>query len=269
MKAVSKLKTPITYYGGKQSMAQHILPLIPPHKQYVEPFFGGGAIFFAKEQSEAEVINDLNGEIVNFYKIVCTDFWRLNEMIQSTLHSRQQYEEAMVVYKHPSMFDPVKRAWSFWILTQQGFVSKIGSWGYDKGTNRMTRAVINKKLAFDQKIRFRIEHATIECNDAVQVILSRDTDETFFYVDSPYIDTNQGHYSGYTQEDFKTLLTTLKSVRGKFLGSHYKSDILSDFVKKNNWFYLEIEKHLSASSSGKKKTEVLFANYDITSKVLQ
>jgi len=94
MKAVSKLKTPITYYGGKQSMAQTILPLIPDHNVYVEPFFGGGAIFFAKEQSRVEVINDINGEIVNFYKVVCTDFWKLNEMIQSTLHSHQQYDEA-------------------------------------------------------------------------------------------------------------------------------------------------------------------------------
>lgn len=61
-------------------MVNTILPLIPVHKVYVEPFFGGGAIFFAKEQSQAEIINDLNGEIVNFYKVVCTDFWRLNEI---------------------------------------------------------------------------------------------------------------------------------------------------------------------------------------------
>jgi DNA adenine methylase len=268
MKAVSKLKTPITYYGGKQSMAQTILPLIPDHNVYVEPFFGGGAIFFAKEQSRVEVINDINGEIVNFYKVVCTDFWKLNEMIQSTLHSRQQYDEAMVVYKHPEMFDPIKRAWSFWILTQQGYVSKIGSWGYDKADNRMPRAINNKKILFDQKVRFRLEHATIECNDAVKVILSRDTDQTFFYVDSPYIETNQGHYSGYTEQNFKTLLTTLQKAQGKFLVSHYKNDILSDFVKKNNWFYLEIEKHLSASGSGKRKVEVLVANYDINEKLL-
>jgi DNA adenine methylase len=263
MKAVSKLKTPITYYGGKQSMAQHIVPLIPQHKIYTEPFFGGGAIFFAKEPSQVEVINDLNGEIVNFYKVVCTDFWRLNEMIQSTLHSRQQYEEAMIVYRHPNLFDPIKRAWSFWILTQQGYVSKIGSWGYDKSENRMPKAINNKKIAFDQKVRFRLENATIECNDALKVIVSRDSEETFHYIDSPYVETNQGHYSGYTQEDFKKLLTTLKTVSGKFLVSHYKNDILSYFVGKNKWNYLEFDKHLSSSTSGKRKIEVLVWNYNL------
>src|SRR6185295_8331911 len=114
MKVKPRLRTPITYYGGKQMMAQHILPLIPKHKIYTEAFFGGGAIFFAKEPSEVEIINDLNGEVVNFYKVITTDFWRLNELIQSTLHSRSQYEDAMVIYNYPKLFDPIKRAWAFW-----------------------------------------------------------------------------------------------------------------------------------------------------------
>jgi DNA adenine methylase len=90
-------------------MAQHILPLIPKHRIYTEPFFGGGAIFFSKEQSEVEIINDLNGEVVNFYRVITTDFWRLNELIQSTLLSREQYEEAMVIYNFPKMFAPFER----------------------------------------------------------------------------------------------------------------------------------------------------------------
>jgi DNA adenine methylase len=170
MKVRPKFRTPISYYGGKQMMSKHILPLIPKHKIYTEAFFGGGAIFFDKEPSEVEVINDLNGEVVNFYKVITTDFWRLNELIQSTLHSREQYEEATVVYNHPKLFDPIKRAWAFWILTNQGYVSKIGSWGYDKTSNRMSKSTNNKKIEFNQSIRQRLERTTIECNDALKVI---------------------------------------------------------------------------------------------------
>lgn len=54
------MKTPISYYGGKQNMLKRILPLIPRHTQYVEPFFGGGAVFWAKPESEVEVVNDIN-----------------------------------------------------------------------------------------------------------------------------------------------------------------------------------------------------------------
>jgi DNA adenine methylase len=56
------MKTPITYYGGKQTLLKYLLPLIPQHKMYCEPFFGGGAVFFAKPKSEVEVINDINVE---------------------------------------------------------------------------------------------------------------------------------------------------------------------------------------------------------------
>jgi DNA adenine methylase len=245
-------------------MSRHILPLIPAHKIYTEAFFGGGAIFFHKEQSEVEIINDLNGEVVNFYKVITTDFWRLNELIQSTLHSREQYEQAMVVYNHPKLFDPIKRAWAFWILTNQGYASKIGSWGYDKEGSSMVNRLEGKKIEFNQAIRKRLEQTQIECNDAIRVIESRDTKETFHYVDPPYIKSNQGHYSGYTEQDFERLLNTLQSAQGKFLLSNYNSDILADFVKKNNWFYLEFDKQLSAGKKTSRKTEVLVSNYEIT-----
>ena len=63
-----KLKTPISYYGGKQMMLPHILPLIPEHRTYVEPFFGGGAVFWMKPPSEYEVVNDINSRLITFYK---------------------------------------------------------------------------------------------------------------------------------------------------------------------------------------------------------
>ena len=64
------MKTPITYYGGKQQLAQKIISLIPEHEIYCEPFIGGGAVFFRKEPSESEIINDTNGELINFYEVL-------------------------------------------------------------------------------------------------------------------------------------------------------------------------------------------------------
>lgn len=61
------MKTPISYYGGKQQMLKHILPVIPKHEVYCEPFFGGGAVFWGKEPVKAEIINDVNGMVSNFY----------------------------------------------------------------------------------------------------------------------------------------------------------------------------------------------------------
>lgn len=244
-------------------MARHIVPQIPEHKIYTEAFLGGAAIFFAKEPSEVEVINDLNGEIVNFYSVITTDFWRLNELIQSTLHSREQYEQAMVVYNNPKLFDPIRRAWAFWILTNQGYVAKIGSWGYDRQGNSMVKRLETKKIEFDQSIRKRLEKAHIECNDALKVIESRDSAETFHYIDPPYSASDQGHYSGYTDDDLANLLKLLSKIQGKFLLSNYRSDILEAAIKKHKWHVRYFDKQLAASpKSGRRKVEVLVSNFE-------
>ncbi|GHU80534.1 hypothetical protein FACS1894145_7000 [Bacteroidia bacterium] len=68
------MRTPITYYGGKQRIAPKIISMIPKHKIYCESFFGGGAVFFAKPKSGIEVINDHDNQLINFYLCVQNRF---------------------------------------------------------------------------------------------------------------------------------------------------------------------------------------------------
>ena len=261
-------KTPVSYYGGKITLLGRILPNIPPHNIYTEAFFGGGAVFFAKASAEAEIINDTNAMVVNFYEQVQTNFQALQSKIEATLFCRSTYKVALSIYQMPHLFDKLQQAWAFYIATNCGFANKVGSWGYDKYSKRV-KAFRNKKIAFNKAIVDRIAHAQIENNDANKVIQSRDTDDAFHYVDPPYIDTNQGMYSGYTEQDYKKLLDTLSGVKGKFLLSSYPSDILDEYIKKNGWYSIQINKPLSAQKAvtGKpraRKTEVLTANYPIS-----
>ena len=250
-------------------MLKEILPLIPEHKTYIEPFFGGGAVFWAKEPSECEIINDVNGNIVNFYEVLKHDFFRLREKIEQTLHSRDTYKKAMVVYDLPWLFqeDRTIRAWAFWVVTNQGFASKIGSWGYDR-SGRSAKTLGRRVEAFKEELTDRLRNTQIENNKAHHVIKSRDTEESFVYADPPYIDTNQGHYGGYTKEHFIEDLNALCSMKGKFLLSSYPSDILDGYIRKHGWHTRRVTKMLSASNGaksvrGKKKIEVLTANYEI------
>ncbi|WP_299676149.1 DNA adenine methylase [uncultured Dokdonia sp.] len=263
-----KLKTPISYYGGKLNMLSHILPLIPQHRIYTEAFFGGGAVFYAKEPSESETINDTNGMVVNFYEIVKTDFDWLKTRIEATLFARDAYSEAHLIYKKPSFGDKRFRAWAFYIATQMGFAHNVGSWGYDKYGKRV-KAFRNKKIAFDQSIYKRLENVQIENNDALKVIASRDAVDAFHYIDPPYINSDQGLYEGYTENDYRKLLDTLSTIKGKFLLSSYPSDILDEYIQKNGWYTKHFEKPLNASLGKKgekntsRKIEVLTANYPI------
>ena len=260
-------KTPISYYGGKINMISIILPLIPKHRVYTEAFFGGGAIFFAKEKSEAETINDINNMVVNFYEVVQTDFENLKAKVEATLFSRASYSVAWSIYRMPHLFNKLQQAWAFYIATNMGFSCKIGSWGYDKYSKRV-KAFRKKKLIFNTSIVERLERVQVECNDACTVIESRDTVDTFHYVDPPYYNSNMGHYSDYSKDDYIRLLDTLSNIKGKFLLSSYPSDVLNEYIKKNTWYTKTVTKPLSASkgmagTKRKMKIEVLTANYPI------
>ncbi len=264
----TKLKTPISYYGGKQSMIKDILPLIPDHKIYVEPFFGGGAVFWAKEPSTTEVINDVNANITNFYEVLKHAYFDLKKKVESTLHSRETYKKALIIYDCAWLFpeDPVLRAWAFYVVTNQGFSCKIGTWGYDRA--KKAHAVQNKIDSFGEELSDRLKYVQIECNDAHKVISSRDSDDTFAYVDPPYVDSDQGHYGGYTDEHFRRDLDALASMKGKFLLSSYPSATLEEYVNKHGWQTISIRKLLAAGNgrklkSRKYKEEVLTANYAI------
>ncbi len=261
-------KTPITYYGGKLNMLKHILPLIPQHRIYTEAFFGGGAVFFAKEPVESETINDINNLAVAFYEVIQTDFENLKAKIEATLFSRATHSVAWSIYRMPHLFDKLQQSWAFYIATCMGFACKISSsWGYDKYGKRV-KAFQNKKLAFNTEIVKRLEHAQIESNDALKVIQSRDNEDAFHYVDPPYINSNQGHYGGYSEQDYINLLDSLSKVKGKFLLSSYPTELLLKYTQANGWYTKNFEKPLSAhkATSGekrKRKIEVLTANYPI------
>ena len=260
-------KTPIAYYGGKINLLPHILPLIPDHQIYTEAFFGGGAVFWAKEPARAEIINDSNSMVVNFYEVLKTDFSSLKQLIEATLSARVTYKSAMTIYQTPHLFTKLQHAWAFYVVTNLGFSGKIGSWAFDKYGSR-TRSFLNKNLKFVPALAERLKHVLVENNDALNVIESKDTVDTFHYVDPPYIDANQGHYAGYTSEDFQKLLELLGNVKGKFLLSSYDSDILRQFSKTHGWYRKEINLPLSASKSTGSKTrprkvEILTANYPI------
>lgn len=266
------LKTPISYYGGKQNLVTTILPLIPKHNTYIEPFVGGGAIFWSKKPSDVEIINDYNRELINFYECVQNEFVELEKMVRISLHSRSIHADATVIYNNPHMFDKLKRAWAVWVLAAQSFSSMLdGTWGYDKLKGTTSQKIANKREGFTEDLAIRIQNVQIENTDALRIIESRDYKDAFIYCDPPYFNSDCGHYDGYSKEDFENLLKLLSRIKGKFLMSSYPSDILTNYTKQNAWFTKSIEQKVSVANGtgkpGKKKIEVLTANYDLSNPI--
>ena len=257
-----KLRTPLTYYGGKQRLASRIIKLLPEHEGYVEPFCGGAAVFWCKLPSRWEVLNDTNRELTNFYEQVKNDFVSLEKEVRISLHSREAFRDAQAIYTRPGLHSPIKRAWAVWMLANTGYSGLLnGSFGYDR-SGQSTKKLTNKRNNFTEALATRLQNVQLESCDALRIIRSRDTAQTLYYCDPPYVGTDQGHYDGYSKDDYEQLLRALAQIEGKFLLSSYRSESLSRAVAEHGWYSIEIEMP-KAVSKGKTKVEVLTANYPI------
>lgn len=265
-----KYKAPITYYGGKQRIAQMILPFIPEHRIYCEPFFGGGAVFFAKNPSYLEIINDHNENLINFYEQCQTNFENLATAIGNTLHSESQYRHAVAIYNGQQPADELTRAVSTWLVFNQSWNSSArAGWKFDIGTggSHIAKILAHARRNFCPWLKKRLQNVQISCRDALQVIKERDTVDTFFYLDPPYPGTNQGHYSGYTWENLEELLTLLAAIKGKFMLSNYPSEMISKYSEENNWPTKQIffkKDSCLVQYRKAQKTEILLMNYEIS-----
>ena len=266
------MKTPITYYGGKQRLCKYILPMIPEHRLYCEPYFGGGALFFSKQPSKVEVINDHDERLITFYRQVVDNFDNLQAMIQSTLCSESMWLKARRIFhgnrehKAASVTD-LEIAWSVWVMCNMSYsASPNCGWKWDNmaSTPLMLEA---KRKAFTQTLQKRLATVQISCRHAVTVIEQRDSADTFFYIDPPYLGCVQQHYSGFSSNDLEELIMTLSMLKGKFILSHFWNDKLKDAVDKFGWKVKIIDQPLTVANScrneKKRKQELLIYNYDI------
>ena len=154
------------------------------------------------------------------------------------------------------------------MLSTQSFSSIFdGGFGYSTASNSTTKSIRNKRNDFSEELAIRLQDTQIEAIDAVRLIKARDRDFSFFYVDPPYVNSDCGHYDGYTWDDFEKLLTTLSEIKGKFLLSSYPSPMLKEFTKRFGWHTETVTQKVSVANSAKGdkpkkiKTEVLTYNY--------
>lgn len=223
----SPMPPPLTYYGGKQKLAPKIIPLIPRHTVYVEPFAGGATILFRKPWPKVtstsdyrEFINDTDSRLVNFYKVLQDPFdrYELLEKLLLTPYSEEMHK----ITQNMHSGDNVDRAWSYYVNLQKSFGCDLGGgWGtavFSKN-NACTWA---KKVTKLPEYLDRMRDVFISNRDALKLIRDLDSPQTFFYCDPPYPETFCGHYKGYTLDDYRKLVETLKVCQGSFLLSNYE-----------------------------------------------
>ena len=232
---MQKFRPFFSYYGGKQSLAPWIVSKIPKHLIYIEPFFGSGAVMFAKplirSPKYSEVINDLNSDVYNFYKQMRDNPRPLVAMLETAICSRELHR----VSKTEKPKNDIERAFYFYMNIVQSFSGKLGaSWcGVQRRSSSSHASIMQQQIRSTLFSLKRVQNCTIENIDVVDCIKKWDSPHSFFYLDPPYVGADQGHYSGYTQEDFDKLINTAGSLQGSFLMSCYDQSLSFEKFTKN------------------------------------
>lgn len=246
-------------------MLKHILPLVPEHRLYTEVFAGGAALFFAKKRAEVEVINDLNGELINFYRVVVEKHEKLKAKIDLLLHSRAQHQLAFWIYKNPWHFSDVDRAWALFALSKMSFAGQLeNTFGFDKSMSRHPKKIFYAKDAFNLSLKERLECVTIEQDDAMKVLERFDTSEAFHFIDPPYVGSNMGHYKDmFNEQNLLELLDVCVRLKGKFMLTMYPNEVIKEFVDRNSWNIHSVDRQISAckASARRRQEEWMVTNY--------
>lgn len=177
------MRTPLTYYGGKQGLSRQIVPLMPPHRLYLEPFAGGAAVFFAKPRAERETLNDLDGTIVRFWRALRERPEELAAAVAATPYSREEWDAS----RQPAD-DDVEAARRLLVNVDQSFAQSRGSWrpGQLTGANRWRPGVWENLPPRILAAADRLRGVSLENADALDLIPKWDLPDALIYVDPPY-----------------------------------------------------------------------------------
>jgi DNA adenine methylase len=266
------MKPPFPYYGSKGRLASRIVDLMPRHRVYVEPFAGSAAVLFAKAPAPVEIINDLDHNVITFFRVLRTREAEFARALRLTPYSREEYAAADLT---DETIDDLERARRFFIRATQGHnaAGSGGRAGWSNGIRaRHTDATATSNLV-DRlySLADRLRTVVVEHRDATELIAAHDAPDTVFYLDPPYLADTRRSGRDYAQEaDSATfhsaLADILRSVRGTVLLSGYPSALYDRLYA--DWDRIEVSVHRATTNTRgrtgvERGTEVVWCNQSL------
>lgn len=257
----------LRYHGGKWKLAPWIISHFPPHRVYVEPFGGGGSVLMRKPRSHGEVYNDLDGEIVNLFRVVrdCGD--ELIRLLELTPFSRADFSESYEPHA-----DPVEQARRTLTRSFLGFGSAAAcgaKTGFRSNSNRSGTTPARDWRNFPGTLTAvidRLRGVVLEAKHAAELMPQHDGAQALFYVDPPYVhDTRsvgnpyckKGYRYEMTDEDHRALARDLHDLRGMVVLSGYACPLYDDELYAD---WKRVERPAYADGA-RPRTEVLWLNH--------
>ncbi len=246
------------YPGSKWKIADWIVKHFPPHKVYCEPYFGSGGVFFTKQPSYIETINDLNGDVVNLFKVCRERPEELAAAIEMTPFAREEYTNC-----HEITGDDIGRARRTLVRYHQSYGtcnSNKNSWRNSQASNSPRCAAVWKQLPqIITDVCGRLKDAQIENVDALKLIERYDDPETLLYLDPPYLQSirwRNMYACEMTDDMHAELLELIIKSKSKVIISAYDNGLYNEYLK--GWYTAEKN---TIAQAGKHRTEKIYMNY--------
>lgn len=259
------------WYGGKFSHLDWLLPLLPKCHHYCEPFSGSGAVLLNRKPSPVETYNDIDGAVVNFFRVLRDGHKELIRAIALTPFSREEYQRA--ICGATQGISDVERARRFYIKARQtrtglAQTASLGRWANCKDTSRAGMSgVVSRWLggidALDD-IAQRLIRVQIENRPAIDVIRLYDSSTTLFYCDPPYLHATRGDAKAYgfemDEDQHREFAEAVNECKGMVAVSGYGHPLMDELFKPGRWFKTMGAAKTIHSTKGTRQ-EVLWTNF--------
>ena len=248
----------IPWIGGKRRLAKTILPLFPEHTCYVEPFCGAAALYFMKHQTEVEVLNDINGELINMYRVVKHHLDEFSRQFRWALTSREIYNWLKIT--PAETLTDIQRAARFYYMQKLAFGGKVNNRTFGTATTSAPRLNLLRLEEDLSQAHLRLSRTFIEHLDWQACIDKYDRPHTLFYCDPPYWGT-EGYGVEFNLEQYDQLAELAKSIKGKMIIS--VNDI-PEMRKAFDGLTMEtatIEYTIGGTEKRAKRTELIIRNF--------
>jgi len=265
------------WYGGKYSHLNWLLPLLPQTTHYCEPFGGSAAVLVNREPSLVETYNDIDGEVVNFFRVLRDQKDALIEAIGLTPFSREEFR--LAVATQDGTLSDLERARRFFVRARQvrtglAQTASEGRWANCVLTSRAGMAgAVSRWLGSVEglsEIAQRLLRVQIESDAAINVIQRYDSPDTLFYCDPPYVHESRSDTKAYayemTDDEHRELAAVLHKVRGMVALSGYHCDLMDELYGDWTWVAAPTRKahstNTGADNNKQDRTEIIWVNYE-------
>ncbi|MTD32521.1 DNA adenine methylase [Paludibacterium denitrificans] len=204
----------VPWIGCKRRLAKHILPLFLEHACYVEPFCGAAALYFMKAPAKTEVINDLNGELVNLYRVVQHHLEEFVRQFKWSLISREMFKWLQLTRTEP--LTDIQRAARFFYLQKMAFGGKVTGQTFGTATTSAPRLNLLRLEEELSNAHLRLARTYIEHLDWAECVAKYDRPHTLFYCDPPYWQT-EGYGNAFGMEQYQLLAELARTIKGKMI----------------------------------------------------